>query len=288
MEFGFPEITDSFLLGQDILYSQFNSVNFYVEDVEQENFYYEILRKLFPGVAFEKIFPLGGKGPVTTEAANSLGDNKKVFIVDLDFDEILSKRENYPNLFYLEKYSIENYLIEFDAIKELIKEERPKLKDDFINSNFNINNFLTEVKNLFSELIQYYLVIQKHSLGIVNVNNDTARFCDFTQNPAQLKQNSVQAYYNSVESALLAKNSRFKISRQLATFRRHLSNTTNALNNIPGKYILNFMKYRIEHLFSLPQMTLESFTYRLAKNCSLSSLYFLRDRVNSYILQPTT
>ena len=42
MEEGFPELTDSFLSGQDILYKQFNDIEFYVEDFEQEHLYYNI------------------------------------------------------------------------------------------------------------------------------------------------------------------------------------------------------------------------------------------------------
>lgn len=283
MEFGFPETTSSFLKGQDILYSQFNNINFYVEDTEQENFYFVILKKLFPSVVFEKIFPLGGKNNVFDEAGLNIHNNKKVFIVDLDFDQILNQKKSQSNIFYLDRYSIENYLIEIDAIKEIIKEERPKLKDTDINTVFDLNSFMNESKNLFSDLIKYYLVIQKHSLGIENVDQDTARFCDFTKTPACLKASSLTAYHSRVESALNSTKPRLKLSRQLLNFNQHLNSIQNIINNIPGKYILNFLKYRIEHLFSYPQMSLESFTYRLAKNCSLTSLNFLKLQIEVFI-----
>ena len=91
MNEGFPELTDSFLSGQDILYTQFNDIEFYVEDTEQEHFYFNILKKLFPDLNFEKIFPLNGKDNVRDSARLNIGNKKKVYIVDLDFDHILNK-----------------------------------------------------------------------------------------------------------------------------------------------------------------------------------------------------
>lgn len=61
MDFYLPTLTESFLKGQDILYKQFNNIEFYIEDTEQENLYFQILKKMFPDIKFEKIFPLNGK-----------------------------------------------------------------------------------------------------------------------------------------------------------------------------------------------------------------------------------
>ncbi|MBK6481150.1 MAG: DUF4435 domain-containing protein [Saprospiraceae bacterium] len=203
MEFGFPEITDSFLIGQNIVYTQFNDIEFYVEDTEQENFYFEILKKLFPDIKFDKIFPLGGKPNVFTDASLNLGNKKKVYIVDLDFDEnFLEIKKTHQIMFYLEKYSIENYLLDFTAIKEIIIEQKPKIKHQEIQNTFDINSFYNECHSLFSDLLCYYLTIQKHELGIENVKCDTARFCDFTLVPATLKAIQITNYHNQIELAL--------------------------------------------------------------------------------------
>jgi hypothetical protein len=283
MENGFPEITDSFLRGQNIVYTQFNEIEFYVEDIEQENFYFEILKKLFPNIKFDKIFPLGGKPNVFADAALNIGNRKKVYLVDLDFDEILGIRNAANNIFYLEKYSIENYLLDYNAIKEIVIEQKPKIKHQDIENTFDIDSFLVECHTLFSDLICYYLAIQKHELGIENVNCDTARFCNFNAIPATLKPLQVNGYHTQIENALRAKNARLKLDSQLRNFKKYVKTVSESIKHIPGKYILNFLKYRIEHLFSLAQMTLESFTYRLARNCDLGELNYLRQRVTNYI-----
>lgn len=64
IEQSIPTKSDAFLKGIDIFYTQFNDVNFYIEDEDQENFYHSILKKLFPEIRLDKIFPLRGKDNV--------------------------------------------------------------------------------------------------------------------------------------------------------------------------------------------------------------------------------
>lgn len=278
-----PKRGKKYLMGQDIVWSQFNDVNFYVEDMEQENFYFEILKKLFPKIKFERIFPLGGKLNIFTDAALNVGDKKKVYIVDLDFDEILGKKNLSENIFYLEKYSIENYLIDPEAIKKIIIEEKPKVKVNEIDALFDINTFYAECHALFPELISYYLTIQKYELGIENVKCNTARFCNFNTNPASLKAAQINAYNAQIKLALIAKDGRIKLNAQLKHYKKLFKTTKDTLKYTPGKYLLNFIKYRIEKLFNLVKMTLESFTFRLARNCETLDLLFLKESITNYI-----
>jgi hypothetical protein len=283
MELGFPEITDSFLNGQNIVYTQFNDIEFYVEDIEQENLYFTILKNLFPDIRFDKIFPLGGKSNIFADAANNLGNKRKVYLVDLDFDEILGIKNDSINIFYLDRYSIENYLLDLKAIKEIVKEHKPKLKEAEIQNTFNLEAFKMECQTLFSDLVCCYLIIQKYNLGIENVKCDTARFCNFTNVPAILKDAQILAYHAQVKAALKIINPRLKFEAQVKVFKKYFRKLADALNNIPGKYLLNFLKYRIRAIFDLPQITLESFTYRLAKNCEFRDLLFLKKSVINYI-----
>jgi len=45
----------------------------------------------------------------------------------------LGIKENYDNLFYLTRYSIENYLCNKNSIYEVIREKKPNLKNDEID-----------------------------------------------------------------------------------------------------------------------------------------------------------
>ncbi|WP_395047130.1 DUF4435 domain-containing protein [Flavobacterium sp.] len=288
MEIGLPTKSSSFFAGQDVLYGQFNDINFYVEDEDQESFYETILKKLFPDIKIEKIFPLGGKDPVIKAAKLTTTDKKKVYIVDKDFDDILKTKEAIPNLFYLKQYSIENYLTEETAIQKLIIEEKPKLKAPDVAATFSLTDFQKETRNLFSEIICSYLVIQKHCLGIPNVSYEPARFCNLN-NPSSIKTADFNTYKASIEVKLKTKSKKLSLVAQIKQFKKYCSKkikVLEALRHIPGKYTLHFLKARVRHLFSIPSfhnMTLESLSIRLADKCTFDSLVYLRTDIQAFI-----
>ncbi len=282
---GFPVISNSFLAGQDIVYGQFVDVSFYIEDIEQENFYYVILKNLFADVRFDKIFPLGGKTNVLAEAAIYANDKKRVYIVDKDFDDLLSSVVDIPNLFYLEKYSIENYLIDEEAIRKYIIEEKPRIRKSTIDSNLNFNNLLEESYNLFKDLTMLYLTTQQLDLGIINVSQKPDKFCAY--NPtSQIRQDQFSEYKNQVDLALknfdANKNIDEEVTKNNVYFDEYF-NSKDSLNNIPGKYIMSFIKRRIEFLFRLSKADSDSFIFRIAKNSSFDDLRFLYFQINQYL-----
>lgn len=282
IEESFPTKGDNYLLGQDVLWSQFNDINFYVEDVNQENFYFLILKKLFPSIKLNRIFPLGGKDNVILEANKSLRNKKKVFILDLDFDEILNKKQNIKNLFYLERYSIENYLIENDAIFELIREENPKIKTAEIKAKFNLSTFANECSNVLSLLSCQFLLINKYGLGLPYLNIEPNRDCDFLSTTFSIKAPVINPYLNEVENKLRILKPRLKYSTQVSNHMKHFKSASNCLINIPGKYLINLLKIRLKKLFSFCQTTSETFAYRLTKNCNFQALEYLKLDIIKY------
>ncbi|MBZ4187436.1 DUF4435 domain-containing protein [Niabella beijingensis] len=279
---GFPELTDSFLSGQDILYAQFNEIEFYVEDVEQEHFYFNILRNLFPDIKFEKIFPLNGKSNVINGARMNTRDKRKIYLVDLDFDHILGTIEDVANLFYLKKYSIENYLCTKSAIYELIRSKTPKLKDADIDALFDLDSLLANCIYCLKELACSFIVIQKHQLQhyyyVLNVNRDFV-FDD----PPVYRLNFVKDYLHEVEIRLKMKDRRFSLNSQINKFFKFFNVFTDALSNIPGKYILLFLKERLQSLKLINQMSMDTFTYSLSKDFESDELTYLRSCVVEYI-----
>jgi hypothetical protein len=282
MNSGFPELSDSFLSGQDILYSQFNDINFYVEDTDQEHFYYNILRKLFPDLSFEKIFPLNGKDNVVIESKLTTGDKAKVYIVDLDFDEILNKKENEENIFYLKRYSIENYLCHKTSIYEIIREKNPKLKDNEIDALFNFESLQKQWKTLLSELSSTFIIIQKFSLGkeYFGINCHRDFNCNLT--PPTLRNQFLPDYLSEVETLLKSTDNRYKLNAQINKLKSNYNTLEKAIKNIPGKYILTLLKHQLERLGLINQINLESFTYKLSKDCYINDLLFLKDEIKEY------
>ncbi|MCK9390822.1 MAG: DUF4435 domain-containing protein [Syntrophales bacterium] len=273
----FPKITDSFLKGQDVLYGQFNDISVYVEDEKHENFYYQVLRKLFPSIKIEKIFPLNGKNNVVNEAKQTINVKDKIYIVDRDFDHILHNIENLPNLFYLDAYCIENYLIEEAAIHEVIIEEKPKTERSSLKTIFPLDNWIKEAIFLFPPITTIYFIIQKHKLGLINTKNNAERF--FAFNPIAIPKGlEIKKYIYSVELLLKKKDKRLSMKAQLTKYNKYFKN----IKDMPGKYLVQFLKSRLRHLFSI-QMDFDSFSYRLAKNCRFDSLSYLKAPILNFI-----
>jgi hypothetical protein len=284
IEQSIPTKSDAFLKGIDIFYTQFNDVNFYIEDEDQENFYFSILKKLFPGIRLDKIFPLRGKDNVIEKSKRHIGDKKKVFIVDKDFDDLLNKKVIQNNLFYLEEYSIENYLLDEKAIKEYIIDEKPKIKKKEIDTNFKFDKTLDECCKTFFELTLLHLLVQYKSLAIQNTSLPPEKFVQLN-NVICLKNSEVNKYKLEIENKLKALDRRFTLKSQIQKIKElfSLKNAKDILKHIPGKYLVKYFKCKIEHLFSLASRNIDSFNIRLAKANDFSKLDFLKISVNNYI-----
>ncbi|UZT97383.1 DUF4435 domain-containing protein [Chryseobacterium fluminis] len=282
-QIGFPEFTDSFLLGQDILYTQFNEVEFYIEDTDQEHLYFNILKKLFPDLVFEKIFPLNGKSNIISSAGINHGNKKKIYIADLDFDLILSRVSILDNLFYLRKYSIENYLFEKESIYEIIRIKDPKLKNHQIDLLLNYKFMQKQSVQCLKELACVFIIIQEKSLNHPYYKINNARDFDFSTPYPCYRMNFITDYYDEIQILLKNINSRFSLSNQLRKFKKYFKTQQLALSNIPGKYLLLFYKEYLQSLNLISQMTLESFTYLLSKDINDKALLYLKTEINSYI-----
>lgn len=283
IEESIPSKNNNYRLAEDIFYFQFNDVFFYIEDEEQENFFFNILKKIFPDINIDKIFPLNGKENVIKEALNNIDSKNKVYIVDKDFDDILNKKTIHPNLFYLDRYSIENFLIEENAIIEYIISEKPKLKRAFINQSFDLNNFLTDVKDCLQDLVLLFLVIQDKCPQLQNVNHGHQKFLSFSNGTFIKREDVINDYIDQIQQELNIKDKRIKVSAQTKKMRKKCFFNNDILVDTPGKYLIKMIKQIIESKFSLASRNIESFSYRLATYCSFDSLYNFQSEINDYL-----
>ncbi len=282
MDSGFPELTDSFLAGQDVFYAQFNDVFFYVEDTEQEHLYFNVLSRLFSDVQFDRIFPLNGKTNLKNHARNNTGDKSKIYIADIDFEDILGTKEELENVFYLNKYSIENFFVEETGLFEIIREKSPKLKDADIAVLFDLNSKLQQCKLILSDLTCTFIVIQKYSLGKEYFGINPSRDFDMDVHPPIIKNTFLPTYLNETEQLLKAQDGRYTLNSKHLEFKKHFRSLDNALKNIPGKYLINVIKHQLEKAGLINQLSIESLTYKLSKESNLNSLAYLKTEIQGY------
>jgi hypothetical protein len=280
-----PSKNTNYRLAEDIFYVQFNEISFYIEDEDQENFFFCILKNLFPDIKIDKIFPLNGKENVINESNLNLGNKKKIFIVDKDFDDILNKIKLNENLFYLERYSIENHLIEKDAIVEYVIGEKPKLKKDHIVNQFDLDANIQNLNNKLNELIHLHLVVQNKCSSLKNVSLNYERFFDFNSGNFTLKPVQINAYKVQIQNELKRIDGRLTLTSQLKEVKKiiNINNNELCIKHIPGKYLIKMIKQVVESLFGLVSRNVESFCYRIAEYCSFTSLNRMKLSIEEYI-----
>ncbi|ATG42383.1 hypothetical protein PhaeoP18_00420 [Phaeobacter piscinae] len=257
----------------DVFYVGFNEVNFYVEDAEQENLYFEILRKKFPDVRLEKIFPLCGK-PNVLQHAKDEGNSEiphRVYILDKDFDDFLGKKEALDNVFYLDRFCIENYVLDEDALIEFVVETDPKLKRDEIREHLGLEAVLPEIGENLRELFAVFLLIQQEALGIPNCKEKPEKFCK-SKRLWEPCPTLIGGYLTTVNTALDEKGANRLPSPAMPDPRFEDFRKAAAETVVSGKFWLAMVFHYIKSKYGLGSITFPSFVFRTAKNCSFSSM----------------
>jgi hypothetical protein len=273
----------------DIFYLDFNDVNFYVEDSEQENLYEVILRKFFPAIRISRIFPLGGKEAVLQHAADIQNHTiaiKKIYLLDKDFDDLLNNIKIDERIVYLDRYCIENYFIEEDAVVEVVIETHPKVRRDAVRSQLKVSVILEECAKSLLPLFSMFLYVQRFNLGLKNCDSKPEEYC----HPKQLwvvRSELINQYLESIKLAARHLGIEPPLI-DIATDER-LSDLRNASLHaiVSGKFLLAMIFHYIKSKFSLGSISYDSFRFRLAKNCQLQEFEPAAARIRNSLASQT-
>ena len=278
MNSGFPEPSLAYRRGLDVLYSQFNDINIYVEDEGKENFYHLLFKRLLPGIKLTKLFPLGGKTNVLSEARVHCRSKKKFYLVDLDFDDVLGKQLHYQNLIYLNRYSIENYLFNKDAIYEQIREKTPSIRDADIQSRFNYGIELSNISSYLSKITLVSIVVMRYNLGVPCPSITEYDYRQYVVSGSYPP--SITNFFSQVEASLKGIDRRFSLHAKIRLERR-LVNNKQWIEYIKGKWILSLIKCTLKRNGLIIQKDDTSFAYALAKDVDLADFEFISQRIES-------
>lgn len=273
------------LLNVDIFFD--NAINFYVEDSGKEYRYQTILEELFD-VKIETVFALGCKNNLKQkfrqlEQESNL--NNSFFIADLDFDYILKKDLiNNEHFIYLEKYEIENYILEEKALIKFLKNQLCCL-NSIAEKKLNYSVWFKEISEKLYELFILYLIVQYKSLNIDNTNQNANIYFDEEGN-VNIKK--IDEYYKQVDNLLKERgyNMNEMIKKMKKLVLEEYSNDFSKI--IKGKYILigirkylsNIIKKETNKKQNVNDKHLEDFLYDFFDKKSLS---FIKEKVISCI-----
>lgn len=153
----------------DFFETDFVDVFFYFEDEGHEVVYERFIMRLFPHLRHYRAICLGGKTKVIKKAKEErLEGNIYVFVVDKDFDDVLGVVETVPDLHYLRKYSLENYLFDVRAFIAVAAEEigRKSSHAEIAKKLEDFPAFAGQLVNALIRLARYFIVARKYGVDI--------------------------------------------------------------------------------------------------------------------------
>jgi hypothetical protein len=274
-----PTRSSGYLYAQSIFYEQFNDIEFFVEDVDQENLYFAILKRLFPKITIAKIFPLGGKPMAIAHAVAHSQNRRSIYIVDKDFTDLLADTRRLPNLFYLDWFCIENHVLEEEPVVRFVMSEKPKSKAANVRKLLACAAFLARSMSELQPLFALFLLAQRHHLGVRTTGTGVRKFCE--KGTWTISKQQVNAYEQQIRTVSIAKGLTLKPE---AFNRAKADLTPPSHRNISGKFLLDLLSVRLAMVCGIRSVSTESLLYRLAEYCDFQNLHPLRDRIANYLL----
>jgi Protein of unknown function (DUF4435) len=269
-----PKRSPEALAVLDIFYDEFNDVHFFVEDEDQENLYEVILRRMFPELKIARVFPLGGKQAVLDHVPGpNKGDTKprSIYLVDKDFDDLLGTKVEKQGLFYLNRYCIENYFADPDAILEFVVETIPKLKRPEIAANLDLSTKLNELMESLRPLFQMFYCVQRFELGLKNCSLPAEKFCS-AKHRWHVDPVALSNYRTKIITAASCTQHAVALADPLSNPEIAGLAQLDSHRVISGKHLCTLIFHFLKSKYNLGSITFESFLFRICKNSSLHAL----------------
>lgn len=152
-----------------------NDVDIYTEDDEKDKEFYRILfsRLIKPEIKINDVTPLGSKNQVIERCKNEPKNNrKKVFIIDGDIAIVNGTTVSLENLFVLEKYCIENFLIDRLSTCNFVYLNCGTKSKEQIENDIEFDNWLNSYSEHLVNLFIHFAIINFYGgkFTLFNVN----------------------------------------------------------------------------------------------------------------------
>lgn len=276
-----------------VLLEDFNDIDIYVEDtaVESKKIYTELINRVFADkYKIENVIPTGPSTKVISEwkRHNSMDDKRKrIFIIDGDYHllndslkDYLSaeEQESHKGLFLLPKYCIENFLVDFKSLIEIVHDEDPIDDRIEIAKKLNLENWLIENESL-KDLFIYNSICQKFNIGVKTSKYKVTNLGK-VGHPGVCCSGLISNRINELKVAINSKNSKINIEKEYSS-RYERVRHMDILSIVTGKdYLLPLLKKHINSKYDCSGISNTSFKIRIAKMCDISELLLLENELN--------
>ena len=260
-----------------------NTIDIYTEDCEKDKeFYVELLKKLLSDtdIIINDIHPLGCRRTVI-QCCQDDTDNrrKKIYIVDGDIYLQYKEKECIPNLFVLDAYCIENFMICEEAICYVAYMLHARDSYENVKLSLQIPAILAEISEPLINLFFYYS-IQMECLGQFCIMNIDA-YMD--KSSKQIDVAKINQKISDIKSALISEGiSEIKLEELLNQRKSKFPyNVETLLTIVSGKnFLIPFMKYHIDKRLNCNvRLPNEAWKFNLVEKCDINRLCSLKQAV---------
>lgn len=264
-----------------------NDVDVFIEDSNDEEFYKALLHRLTDGKRIKKIISCKCKTELikACEADQTDRERKRIYLTDGDLDLILdANRKDLKYLHVLEKYCIENFLVEEEGLLEILH-SNIVLDKSTISKQLTLNNYLRSISNPLNELFLHYAITHLHKMGIKTVSNSVGSFCKQHKSLTVLDVEKVEQKIKELRDEIILKIGEDDYNEIIYDLRQKWpSNNETLLTIVSAKdYVLPLLTFRFKKLKGKESFNLkwESLRLGLAKNAKLDSLESLKNKIIS-------
>lgn len=142
------------------LYQQYNDIDVFVEDSTYAGVYESIINRILAGRAkVTRVTPLGPKSEVEKFAREdrSVHIRPRLYIVDGDLDLISQgRKEKIENLYRLNVYSVENLVLDLDALKKYCRFSCPGVDEASCHARCDVDSLFREMED---NLVPYIVAL---------------------------------------------------------------------------------------------------------------------------------
>ena len=281
------EFKKSILPNLGVFFRYKNTVDVFVEDSYDEEFYKVLVNRVFEKTGHEinKLIALGGKENVleACKADQKKRDVKRVYIVDGDLELINDNNENGINyLFILDKYCIENYLIQEEPLIEIIH-DNILIDKKKITKILSFENWLKRISPDLIELFIHYALCKRYIPTHPTVSLGVGNLCCQKNKITVLDSTQCQKRIEDLKTKLLKVIPVEDYNDLVFDLRKRWPpSIENVLTIVSAKnYLLPLIEFRLQKFKKIKKFTLrrDSLRIRLAKLIDVKELEQIRTKI---------
>ena len=258
-----------------------NDINIYTEDCDKDKaFYQQLLGRLMNNTDCQitDIFPIGDCDSVEKASRENI-DTRGFYLMDGDIYVIYAPRVHLSNLYVLDSYCIENYVIDEDSVSKLVFElnggkETLKAIKEKLDFHHAFDVLLQPVIDLF-----FVMSLERKYAGVFELLNyenfiSKGKIYDANKVKKAIDDKQTQLVPSVISGGTFVEE--LKMLREIYPY-----NNTTLLQVVSGKdyllpYLKRYINQKMEFNFQLPK---ESWKYNLAKYCNLERLAPLKNAI---------